>query len=312
MVKNILITGANSGLGKDSARQFALLNDTEKIYIGARSHAKAEAAITELEQVTGKSIFEAAIIDTTDLDGVRQAVANLPEQIDTLIMNAGGMGGTTPGALTSEGVTQIFASNVLGHVVLVDELLKANKLTQSAIYVGSEAARGVSRMGMARPVLSTGSVDEFVSLADGSYFGEKFDGQQAYGWVKYIATLWMSSLARQYPNMRFLTVSPGGTAGTNVFSMLPAPLVFILKNAVMPIMMMIGMFHSLETGAKRYVDVAIDTATYKSGKFYASPDPGVTGNMVDQATIMSDLDNETYQNNANEAIHNFIPQPVTA
>ena len=43
-------------------------------------------------------------------------------------MNAGGMGGKTPNAKTEDGVTHIFASNVLGHVVLLDELLKEDKL----------------------------------------------------------------------------------------------------------------------------------------------------------------------------------------
>lgn len=305
MIKNILITGANGGLGKDSARQFALLNTTEKVYIGARNPEKATAAVQELEQLTGKSIFEVFIIDTTDLDSVHKAVANLPEPIDALIMNAGGMGGTNPDMMTSYGVNQIFAVNVLGHVVLVDELFKANKLTKAAVYIGTEASRGISKMGMARPSLSNGSVEEFISIADGSYFGKSFSGQQAYGYVKMIGTLWMSSLARQYPDMHFLTVSPGGTSGTNVFDTAPQPLPFIMKTIGKPIMTMMGMMHSLETGAKRYVDVVTDSK-YQSGKFYASPDPGTTGNLIDQATIMSDFDNETYQDNANEAIHHFI------
>ena len=33
MNKSILITGANGGLGKDSARQLGLIKETEKIYL---------------------------------------------------------------------------------------------------------------------------------------------------------------------------------------------------------------------------------------------------------------------------------------
>ena len=36
-------------------------------------------------------------------------------------MNAGGTGGSTPLALTADGVTEVFASNVLGHAALVDQ-----------------------------------------------------------------------------------------------------------------------------------------------------------------------------------------------
>ena len=77
---------------------------------------------------TGRSIFEIVLIDVSNLDSVRSAVASLNEPIDALIMNAGGMGGKEPNALTKDGVIQIFSTNVLGHVLLLDELIAANKL----------------------------------------------------------------------------------------------------------------------------------------------------------------------------------------
>ncbi len=49
-------------------------------------------------------------------------------------------------------VTSLFAANVLGHVVLLDELIKAKKLNKVALYAGSEGARGVEEMGMKQPV----------------------------------------------------------------------------------------------------------------------------------------------------------------
>ena len=57
----------------------------------------------------------------------------------------------------------MFAVNVLGHAVLVDELLGRQLLTSVVLYAGSEAARGIPRMGITRPVLHTSSVDEFAS-----------------------------------------------------------------------------------------------------------------------------------------------------
>ena len=128
MNKSILITGANGGLGKDSARQLGLIKETEKIYLACRDELKAKAAKADLEKSTGRSIFEIIIMDVSNSDSVKLAVAELKEPIDALIMNAGGMGGKAPEKITADGVTQQFATNVLGHVVLVDELLKAGKL----------------------------------------------------------------------------------------------------------------------------------------------------------------------------------------
>ena len=67
-----------------------------------------------------------------------------------------------------------------------------------------------------KPVaMKTSSVDEFAAVLDGSYFGNKFDMMQAYGYVKYVATMWMLSMARKYPDLKFVAMSPGNTGGTN-------------------------------------------------------------------------------------------------
>ncbi len=304
MLKTVLITGANSGLGKEAARQLALLNSTEKIYLGVRSLQKGEVAKQELEQETGRSIFELFLADVSNVESVRTAVNSITEPIDGLVMNAGGMGGSNPSQKTSEGATQLFAVNVLGHVVLLEELLKAGKLTQVAVYAGSEAARGVPMMGMKRPSLNTSSVDEFTSIIDGSFFGNEFDAMQAYGPVKYMAALWMSSLAKQYPDVRFVTMSPGGTSGTNIMEDLPPVMAFMFKAFGTTLMPLMGMMHPVDVGAKRYVDALTDSS-FESGVFYASK-RGATGPVVDQGTIFADLNNPAFQSNAHQAIHQFL------
>lgn len=266
MIKSILITGANSGLGKEAARQLALKNETEKIYLACRNEEKAKVAKKSLEETTGKSIFEIVIMDVSDLKSVRSAVAKINEPFEGLVMNAGGMGGKNPGEKTKEGVTQLFAVNVLGHVVLFNELVKANKLTKVAIYAGSEAARGVPKMGMKRPNLKTSSIDEIASIIDGSFYNNKIDSMEAYGPVKYIAAMWMSSVARKNPNIRVVTMSPGGTSGTEVMNDLPPVMKYMFKYIGLPLMPFFGLMHKLETGAKRYVDAIIDDS-YKSGFF---------------------------------------------
>jgi len=306
MNKSILITGANGGLGKESARQLAMINGTEKIYLACRNLSKAQEAKQSLEESTGKSIFEIVIMDVSDPDSVRSAVAGLNKPIDALIMNAGGMGGKSPLKMTSDGVTSLFAANVLGHVVLLDELIKEKKLNKVALYAGSEGARGVEEMGMKRPDLNTSSDDEFSAVIDGTFFGEQIDPMEAYGYIKYIAALWISSEARKNPNLRFITMSPGFTKGTAVMNDLPPAKKFMFKYIMLPIVAPLkGMVHKLEKGAKRFVD-GINNESFISGVFYASKAKSLVGPVIDQSTIFPDLNNLTYQDNANAAIHRFI------
>lgn len=306
MNKSILITGANGGIGKDAARQLALIKETEVVYLACRNEDKANVAKKDLEESTGRNVFEIVIMDVSNPESVKSAVAGLKEPIDALIMNAGGMGGKSPEKLTKDGVTQMFAANVLGHVVLVDELLKAKKLNNVALYASSEAVRGFKKMGLKQPDLKNSSADEFTAVIDGSFFGEKFDPMAAYGYTKYAATLWMSSEARKNPKIRFVSMSPGGTRGTAVMDDLTGIMRIIYKYVMMPIVMpLTGMNHSLETGAKRYVD-GINDESLKSGTFYGSKLKVLSGPVIDQSTIFPNLNNEVYQDNANEAIHRFI------
>ena len=306
MNRTVMITGANGGLGKDTARQLALIKETEKIYLACRSEIKAIEAKKSLEKTTGRSIFAIVVMDVSKIDSVRSAVSSLNEPIDALVMNAGGMGGGNPGELTSDGVTEIFAANVLGHVVLLEELIKADKLKKVALYASSEAVRGVKQLGMDRPTLLTSSVQEFSSVFDGSFFGEKLDPMQAYGYVKYGATLWMASQARKYPEIRFISMSPGLTSGTGAMDSLPPPMKFMFKYVMMPIVMPLrGLAHKLEKGARRFVD-GISDESLTSGVFYASRSNRLIGPVIDQSTIFPDLNNHAFQDNASEAIHSFI------
>jgi len=306
IIKSVLITGANAGLGKDAARQAAALPGIETIYLGCRNAEKAEAAKAELEATTGKSIFQVVSIDTTKLDTVRAAVDELPGPVDGVILNAGGAGGATAGDKTKDGVIGSFAVNVLGHVALVEGLIAAGKLRGTVVYVGSEASRGIPAMGMARPDLKESSTDELATIADGSMF-PKFDPMVAYGLVKYVGTLWTSSMSRKHPEIRFVTVSPGMTTGTNATDEVPPFQRFMFKRVAFPIMKLLGRAHVLEDGAKRYIEVLTDDK-YTSGRFYASPWPSTSGKLVDQATIFADLDNEAFQENAYRAVHRFLPE----
>ena len=309
MNESILITGANIGLGKETARQLALKNETKKIILFCRNQAKAEAAKKDLEQQTGKMIFEIIIGDVSDPNSVRKAADNIKEPIDAIILNAGGMVGKTAGKILPSGMNELAATNILGHVILVEELIKQNKLKKAVLSVSAEAVPGVKMLGMKPVSMKTSSVDEFASILDGSYFGTRFDAVQAYGYVKYAITMWTLSMARKYPDLKFVVVSPGNTKGTMAPNHLPRPMQLMVKYVMMPVVFPLigGMLHQLEVGAKRFVD-AISDDRYKSGVFYASKQGKLSGDMVDQGTFYTDLNNHTFQDNADQAIHRFINQ----
>ena len=204
-------------------------------------------------------------MDVSDPGSVRAGLAGIDGSIDAVVMNAGGMGGKTPMKLTSDGATYMFAQNVLGHVVLLEKLLAEDRLGEVAVFAGSEAARGIPKMGFKRPSFGSNSADELAAVIDGSYFAGKPDVNLAYGQAKLMGVLWMAYLARQNPDRRFISMSPGNTTGTQAPNDLKLP----LRLAAKYVMPRLGIAHKLDVGAKRLVDGVTDP-TLSSGVFYAS------------------------------------------
>ena len=298
--KTVLITGANAGIGKEVARQLALRPETGRIYLACRNPGRGATAQAELEEVTDRRIFDVVVMDVADLGSVRAGLATIVGSVDALVMNAGVIGPQTLD-LTADGVTTVFATNVLGHVVLLETLLAEDRLGEVAVLAGSEAAVGVPKMRMERPSFVSTSADELATVINGSYFASgKPNFNLAFGQAKYIGALWMAYLARQHPDRRFITVSPGATTGTQASNGLALPL-RVASKYVLPAL---GISHKLDAGAKRLVDGVTDP-TLSSGVFYASAANKLKGPMVNQADIFPDLANPSFQDNANEAIHRF-------
>ena len=119
-----LITGANSGLGLETAR--ALLAKGATVVLGCRSLARAEQARRELlpAAAAGGGAIDLLELDLASLERVRRAAAELADRygrLDLLIKNAGLM--ALPRLLTRDGFEMQLGVNHLGHFALTAALL---------------------------------------------------------------------------------------------------------------------------------------------------------------------------------------------
>ena len=119
--RTALVTGANSGLGFETAR--ALSAHGARVVLACRSQAKAEAACQQLKADSRGELIPLAL-DLADLQSVHQAAENVSERLgalDLLINNAGVM--APPRVLSAQGLELQFAVNHLGHFALTQRLL---------------------------------------------------------------------------------------------------------------------------------------------------------------------------------------------
>ena len=89
--RTVLITGANSGLGLESAARLAAAG--ADVVATARTDAKAQQAVNEIEKRTGRKVSGVAL-DLADLKSVKSLPSRLPKsvsKIDVLMENAGVM-----------------------------------------------------------------------------------------------------------------------------------------------------------------------------------------------------------------------------
>ena len=134
--RTALITGANSGLGLESARALAANGAT--VLLACRSLEKASSAAAALRSETGGALIPLEL-DLADLKSVQQAAAEV-ERLDLLLNNAGVM--APPRTLSRQGFELQFAVNHLGHVALTQALLPLLKRSPNGriVHVSSGAA----------------------------------------------------------------------------------------------------------------------------------------------------------------------------
>ena len=138
--RTFVITGANSGIGLEAARD--LLERGARVVLACRDVAKGEQALAGMgSRRANGTVLE---LDLADLDSVaafaKTVTTDVPD-VHAVVCNAGVMGG--PFRITAQGFELQMATNHLGHAALVTALWpQLHSAAGRVVMVSSIAARG--------------------------------------------------------------------------------------------------------------------------------------------------------------------------
>ncbi|KAK0145937.1 Retinol dehydrogenase 11 [Merluccius polli] len=120
--KTVLITGANTGIGKETARELAQRG--ARVVMGCRDVSRAEQAALEIRVSTGNQEVVVRQLDLSSLSSVRNFTTEFlatETHLHILVNNAGVM--MCPRMVTEDGFELQLAVNHLGHFLLTNQLL---------------------------------------------------------------------------------------------------------------------------------------------------------------------------------------------
>jgi NAD(P)-dependent dehydrogenase (short-subunit alcohol dehydrogenase family) len=201
--KTAVVTGANSGIGYETAR--ALAGKRAAVILACRNPEKGQAAQRRITLENPDAKAECALLDLTDLASIRRFAGEFNhrrKKLDLLINNAGIM--RTPPGRTADGFELQFGVNHLGHFALTGLLLD--------LIVHTPGARVVT--------VSSGG-HRFGKIDFDNLDARKgYDPGAAYGQSKLANLLFAYELDRRFRAAGVDAVSaaahPGWTAGTNL------------------------------------------------------------------------------------------------
>jgi len=124
--KVAIVTGANTGIGLETARTLAELDAT--VILACRDEEKAQDAIKDIKQSTSNGKLEFQKLDLNSLTSVREFASNFKASnrpLHLLILNAGIMG--CPYGVTEDGYETQIGVNHLAHFLLTNLLLDSLK-----------------------------------------------------------------------------------------------------------------------------------------------------------------------------------------
>lgn len=129
--KTVIVVGANTGLGYESAKHFATMG-ASRVIMACRSKERGAAAVERLREETSTESAKLSIVDLTDMASMKSFAAELEtrcERIDLLVLNAGALPKPKP-EITKDGWETIIQVNVLGSSLL--SLLLLPRLLETA------------------------------------------------------------------------------------------------------------------------------------------------------------------------------------
>lgn len=129
--KIIVITGANSGIGKHTALELAKTG--AKIIMVCRSQERGEAAQQEVIKATNNKDVELFLCDLSEQSSIQEAGMRFRENyshVDILVNNAGALFGDYQE--TSDGLERTFALNHMGYFLWTHYLLDLLKKAENA------------------------------------------------------------------------------------------------------------------------------------------------------------------------------------
>ena len=171
----VVVTGANSGIGKETAIALAAMGAT--VVMTARDPVRGVSARDEVRRRSGSERVELGRFDLGSFASIRALAAEVldgHDRLDVLVANAGLI--TDTRRETAEGFEEMFGVNHLGHVLLTD--LLRDRLVASAparVVVLSSVAHRLALTGLNRADLQgAASFDGFTASAQSKLANVQF------------------------------------------------------------------------------------------------------------------------------------------
>lgn len=146
--KIVLITGASSGIGAATAREFAsAAGGNIKLILTARRESRLAELAAELSKAYAPIRIHTAKLDVSDAGAISPFIAGLPKEfsdIDVLINNAGkALGRDVVGDISADDISGMMQTNVLGLINVTQAVLRIFKQKNlgDIVNIGSIAGR---------------------------------------------------------------------------------------------------------------------------------------------------------------------------
>jgi retinol dehydrogenase-13 len=250
--KTVIITGANTGLGKHTAMDLAMRK--AKVIMACRNMRKCKEARAEIIEKSYNKNVHCKKLDLASFSSIREFARDINREekhIEVLINNAAVM--CPPKANTRDGLELQMGVNYFGHFLLTNLLL--DKLKYSA------PSRIINLVDLPRPTMHM-NFDDLNSDKD-------YNAQDAYKQSKYALLMFTTSLAEKLEGtgVSSYAIFPGLTSGTELGRHLGMNKSFISRTLLSPFMWLI--LNQPLIAIKTIVYCAIDDeAENKSGYYW--------------------------------------------